>query len=72
MPDAKTTLPEAVLTIGEGVFYEDYDYASGPGLRILRDTQTAITEFCERVERGEIRSKRTYAKFCELLGRAPR
>ena len=32
--------------------------------------RAAMTEFCERVERGEIRSRRTYAKFNELLGRA--
>lgn len=27
----------------------------------------AIQEFCDRVERGEVRSKRTYTKFKELI-----
>ena len=29
---------------------------------------SALREFCERVERGEIKSVRTYKKFKELLG----
>lgn len=28
----------------------------------------AMREFCDRVDKGEIRSKRTYAKFKEILG----
>ncbi len=32
----------------------------------------AMSEFCDRVEAGEVRSRRTYAKFCEILGREPR
>jgi hypothetical protein len=28
-----------------------------------------MNEFCNRVERGEVRSWRTYSKFCEALGR---
>lgn len=35
----------------------------------LRD---AAGTFCDRVERGEVRSKRTYAQFCKILGRTPR
>lgn len=27
----------------------------------------AMQEFCDRVDRGEVRSKRTYAKFKEIL-----
>lgn len=30
--------------------------------------ESALREFCQRVERGEIRSVRTYRKFKELLG----
>lgn len=33
---------------------------------------TAMNRFCDRVEAGEVRSRRTYAEFCEILGRAPR
>jgi hypothetical protein len=32
----------------------------------------AMEEFCARVERGEIRSTRTYEKFCRLINREPR
>lgn len=32
----------------------------------------AMDRFCDRVEAGEIRSKRTYAEFCEILGREPK
>lgn len=32
----------------------------------------AMHRFCDRVEAGEVRSKRTYAEFCEILGREPR
>lgn len=47
-------------------------------LEVLRATKSktemieAISEFCDRVEAGEIRSRRTYAKFCWLLERKPR
>lgn len=34
-------------------------------LRAMRD---AMQEFVERVDKGEVRSKRTYAKFKEILG----
>lgn len=30
----------------------------------------AMQEFCERVERGEVRSRKTYAKFKDILTRA--
>lgn len=36
-----------------------------------KNAELAMTEFCIRVERGDVRSKRTYSKFCELLGRTP-
>lgn len=29
----------------------------------------AMTNFCERVEAGEVRSVKTYRQFCQLLGR---
>lgn len=35
----------------------------------LKKAQDAMTTFCERVERGEVLSHKTYAQFCELLGR---
>ncbi len=34
-----------------------------------RDLIEAAKEFCARVEKGEIYSKKTYAKFKEILGR---
>jgi hypothetical protein len=36
------------------------------------DAVAAMDEFCDRVEAGEVRSSRTYLKFCEILGREPR
>jgi hypothetical protein len=30
-----------------------------------------MREFCARVDRGEVRSKRTYAKFARILERVP-
>lgn len=70
--DVEQTLPEAVRRIREGTFYNDHDYAAGPGLRALSTAVELMTEFCDRVEQGSIRSKRTYAKFCALLGRTPK
>lgn len=32
-----------------------------------REIRAAMREFCDRVDKGEVRSKRTYAKFKELL-----
>ena len=32
--------------------------------------ESALRNFCQRVERGEIKSARTYKKFKELLGEA--
>lgn len=34
--------------------------------------EAAMGEFCDRVERGEVRSRRTYARYCDLLGRKPK
>lgn len=36
------------------------------GLRLMR-YENAMREFVGRVDKGEVRSKRTYAKFKELL-----
>jgi len=32
----------------------------------------AMNEFCDRVDCGEVRSKKTYLKFCKLLEREPK
>ncbi len=32
----------------------------------------AMDRFCDRVEAGEVRSRRTYAEFCGILGREPK
>lgn len=32
----------------------------------------AMNRFCDRVEAGEVRSRRTYAEFCTILGRSPK
>lgn len=68
----EATLPEAIHAIAEGTFYEDHDWAAGPGLRALRRAEEGMSTFCDRVERGEVRSKRTYAQFCAILGRTPK
>lgn len=34
--------------------------------------EEAMGEFCDRVEKGEVRSRYTYEKFCQLLGRKPK
>lgn len=31
--------------------------------------RAAMTEFCDRVDKGEVQPTKTYATFCELLGR---
>lgn len=38
----------------------------------IKVLEEAMTEFCERVEKGEVRSYYTYGKFCALLGRQPK
>ena len=38
------------------------------GRNRISELESALREFCQRVERGEIRSERTYRKFKELLG----
>lgn len=35
----------------------------------LRELLATMHNFCDRVEAGEVRSRRTYSKFCQLLGR---
>jgi hypothetical protein len=69
-PD-KVAFDEALHHAREGTFYEDYDRA---GLRVncLQRAHDAMQRFCDRVEAGEVRSRRTYAEFCDLLGRAPK
>jgi len=34
------------------------------------DMYEAMKEFCDRCDKGEVRSKRTYAKFMEILKKA--
>lgn len=62
-----TGFDEAVHRIGEGTFYDDYDYAAGPGLRVLRAAGVAMRDFVDKVDRGEARSKRSYAAFKAVL-----
>lgn len=38
-------------------------------LELLRKLEAICREFCDRVERGEVRSVKTYGKMCEALGR---
>lgn len=47
----------AGISVGEAL-------AIASKLRAMRD---AMVEFVERVDKGEVRSKRTYAKFKEIL-----
>lgn len=35
----------------------------------LKVMNAAMSEFCDRVEAGEVHSRRTYTKFKEILGR---
>lgn len=40
--------------------------------QVLEDNELfkkLMNEFCDRVEKGEVRSYRTYSKFCKALGR---
>lgn len=41
-------------------------------LNQVREMRDVMGEFCDRVEKGEVRSKRTYAKFCAILKREPK
>lgn len=65
------TLTEAYKRLLDGTFYHDYDRA---GLRLgaVGASLAAMNRFCDRVEAGEVRSRRTYAEFCALIGRAPK
>ncbi len=52
----------------------DPNIRGNEGLRLqadakIREMSAAMNEFCDRVEAGEIRSRRTYGKFKEILGR---
>lgn len=40
-------------------------HAIAAKMRVMRD---AMQEFVDRVDKGEVHSKRTYAKFKEILG----
>lgn len=60
--------PEALERARDGKFYEDYDRA-GSFVGIMQTAHDAMQRFCDRVEAGEVRSQRTYAEFCEILGR---
>jgi hypothetical protein len=52
---------------GAEVYYANPD---GPEAAArIKVLEEALLEFCERVERGEVRSRRTYRKFNQLLGR---
>jgi hypothetical protein len=51
-------------------FQDHNGFPMHDALRVdLREALAAMTIFCERVELGEIRSKRTYAAFNKILGR---
>lgn len=63
--------PEALERARDGKFYEDYDRACS-FLGVMQTAHDAMQRFCDRVEAGEVRSRRTYAEFCDILGREPR
>lgn len=68
-PDADpVTFVEAVDRLRDGTFYEDCDLACAR-IAVAQRVHDALQRFCDRVEAGEVRSRRTYAKFCGLLGR---
>ena len=71
VPAHGTTLGEAIKRIENGTFYEGA-YSTGPGISVLRAAHDRMQHFCDRVEAGTLRSKRTYAEFCAILGRVPR
>lgn len=64
---------ETELEIGQGSFLYNHKWLCPTcACFALTDTintyRSALREFCQRVERGEIRSVNTYKKFKELLG----
>lgn len=48
----ETTLAEAVHRIAMGTFYEDYDWAAGPGLRALNRALIALGDISTRAANG--------------------
>lgn len=87
-PEGRTIEPNWTVDGGPGAFAIVAPYRDGlPGQAMLGTfvyrpharlaarapaMAQAMNEFCDRVERGEVRSKRTYATFCEILERKPR
>lgn len=63
--------------LSANVLEETNTFQTGQGvLRQAAETinvmALAMHTFCERVEAGEIRSRKTYADFCIILGRQPK
>ncbi len=70
-PAPTPTFDTALEHAREGSFYHDYDRA-GLLVAALQRAHDAMQRFCDRVEAGEVRSRRTYAEFCGILGREPK
>lgn len=58
-----------LATVYEGCLDDGGDemMANARLISIAPEMMEAMQEFCDRVDRGEVRSKRTYAKFKELI-----
>jgi hypothetical protein len=55
---------------GEGNSPQNVNNADAHLIAAAPDMYEAMQEFCDRVDRGEVRSKYTYGKFKEVLRKA--
>jgi len=47
---------------------EIMEFDFDPCFRLMREMEEAMTTFVERVDKGEVRSKKTYSQFKAILG----
>ncbi|MDW9481171.1 hypothetical protein GOB57_21225 [Sinorhizobium meliloti] len=70
-PEGNEPLGEVIRTLEKTTDSLERATTAAAPLTVPVAWREAVQEFVDRVERGEVRSKRTYGKFKELLSDAP-
>jgi len=63
-----SNVEEIVERIEQADIEEILEFDFEPCFRLMREMEAAMTNFVERVERGEVRSTTTYRQFKSILG----
>jgi hypothetical protein len=63
-----SVVEEIIEDIEQADEVEIMEFDFDPCFRLMRDMEAAMKTFVERVDKGEVRSSKTYTQFKSILG----